>query len=111
MLDAGDTIQGDPSSFYFSHVAPEITRPLTVIKMMNWLKYEALTLGDHDFELPTKILKQNIAQAQFSWLPANISFCNAKHPLFPTYKIIERYGVRVGKLVLITPCVPLWIDP
>jgi len=63
LLDAGDTIQGDPSSFYFSHVAPEITRPLPVIEMMNWLKYDALTLGNHDFELPTKILKQNIAQA------------------------------------------------
>ena len=31
LLDAGDTIQEDPSSFYFSHVAPEIPRPLPVI--------------------------------------------------------------------------------
>jgi 2',3'-cyclic-nucleotide 2'-phosphodiesterase/3'-nucleotidase len=61
LLDAGDTIQGDKSSFYFSHVALEITRPLPVIEMMNWLKYDALTLGNHDFEPPTKILKQNIA--------------------------------------------------
>ena len=61
LLDAGDTIQGNPSSFYFRHVAPEITRPLPVIEMMNWLKYDALTLGNHDFEPPTKILKQNIA--------------------------------------------------
>jgi 2',3'-cyclic-nucleotide 2'-phosphodiesterase (5'-nucleotidase family) len=33
LLDAGDTIQGDPSSFYFSHVAPEIMRPLPVIEI------------------------------------------------------------------------------
>ena len=111
LLDAGDTIQGDPSSFYFSHVEPETTRPLPVIEMMNWLKYDALTLGNHDFEPPTNILKQNIAQAQFSWLAANVSFRNAKQPLFPPYKIIERHGVRVGILGLITPGVPLWIDP
>ena len=111
LLDAGDTIQGDPSSFYFSHVEPETTRPLPVIEMMNWLKYDALTLGNHDFEPPTNILKQNIAQAQFSWLAANVSFRNAKQPLFPPYKIIERNGVRVGILGLITPGVPLWIDP
>jgi len=111
LLDAGDTIQGDPSSFYFSHVEPEPTRPLPVIEMMNWLKYDALTLGNHDFEPPTNILKQNIAQAQFSWLAANVSFRNAKQPLFPPYKIIERNGVRVGILGLITPGVPLWIDP
>ena len=111
LLDAGDTIQGDPSSFYFSHVAPETTRPLPVIEMMNWLKYDALALGNHDFEPPTNILKQNIAQAQFSWLAANVSFRNVKQPLFPPYKIIERHGVRVGILGLITPGVPLWIDP
>jgi len=111
LLDAGDTIQGDPSSFYFSHVEPEPTKPLPVIEMMNWLKYDALTLGNHDFEPPTNILKQNIAQAQFSWLAANVSFRNAKQPLFPPYKIIERNGVRVGILGLITPGVPLWIDP
>ena len=111
LLDAGDTIQGDPSSFYFSHVEPETTRPLPVIEMMNWLKYDALTLGNHDYEPPTNILKQNIAQAQFSWLAANVSFRNAKQPLFPPYKIIERHGVRVGILGLITPGVPLWIDP
>ena len=95
LLDAGDTIQGDTSSFYFSHVSPEITIPLPVIEMMNWFKYDALTLGSHDFEPPPKILKQNIAQAQFSWLAANVCFRNAKPRLFPPYKIIERYRVRV----------------
>ena len=82
MLDAGDTIQGDLSSFYFSHVAPEIMRPLSVIEMMNWLKYDTLTIGNHDFELLTKILKHNIAQVQFSWLAANVSYRNAKPTLF-----------------------------
>ena len=111
LLDAGDTIQGDPSSFYFSHVAPETSRPLPVIELMNRLKYDALALGNHDFEPPTKILKQNIAQAKFSWLAANVSFRDEKQPLFPPYKIIERNGVRVGILGMITPGVPLWIDP
>ena len=111
LLDAGDTIQGDPSSFYFSHVAPETAKPLPVIELMNWLKYDALTLGNHDFEPPTLILKQNIAQSNFSWLAANVSFRKAKQPLFPPYIVIERDGVRVGILGLTTPGVPLWIDP
>ena len=111
LLDAGDTIQGDPSSFYFSHVAQEISKTLPVIELMNQLKYDALTLGNHDFEPPTKILKQNIAQSQFTWLAANVRFRNDKLPLFPPYKIIERNGVRVGILGLTTPGIPLWIDP
>ncbi|MBC8260156.1 MAG: metallophosphoesterase [SAR324 cluster bacterium] len=111
LVDAGDTIQGDPSSFYFSHVAQESSKPLPVIELMNWLKYDALALGNHDFEPPVKILKQNIAQSQFSWLAANVRFRNHDLPLFPPYKVLERRGVRVGILGLITPGVPLWIDP
>ena len=57
------------------------------------------------------MLKQNIAQSNFSWLAANVKFQNAKQPLFPSYKILIRNGVRVGVLGLITPGVPLWIDP
>ena len=82
LLDVGDTIQDDPSSFYFSHFASETTRPLPVIEMFNWLKYEALTLGNYDFETPTNILNQNITLAKYNWLAANVSFRKVKHPLF-----------------------------
>lgn len=78
---------------------------------MNRLKYDAIALGNHDFEPPVSVLKQNIAQSNFSWLAANVRFQNAKQPLFPPYKILIRNGVRVGVLGLITPGVPLWIDP
>lgn len=111
LLDAGDTIQGDPSSYYFSHVAPDKSRPLPVIEVMNRLKYDALALGNHDFEPPVKVLKQNIAQSRFTWLSANVRFQKAKLPLFPPYKVFESAGVRVGVLGMITPGVPLWIDP
>ena len=72
LLDAGDTIQGDPSSFYFSHIVREKLRPLPIIEVMNRLKYDAITLGNHDFEPPVSVLKQNIAQSNFSWLAANV---------------------------------------
>ncbi|MBT3715573.1 MAG: hypothetical protein HOG45_03315 [Deltaproteobacteria bacterium] len=78
---------------------------------MNQLKYDAIALGNHDFEPPVSVLKQNITQSNFSWLAANVRFKNAKQPLFPPYKIFIRNGVRVGVLGLITPGVPLWIDP
>ncbi|MBS1255524.1 MAG: 2',3'-cyclic-nucleotide 2'-phosphodiesterase/3'-nucleotidase [Deltaproteobacteria bacterium] len=110
MLDAGDTLQGDPSSYYFSHVAPEYSRPLPVIEVMNHLKYDALALGNHDFEPPIRILKQNIVQSRFTWLAANVRIQKASNPLFPPYKVFERAGVRVGVIGMITPGVPLWID-
>ena len=70
LLDAGDTIQGDPSSFYFSHIFQEKLKPLPIIEVMNQLKYDAIALGNHDFEPPVSVLKQNITQSNFSWLAA-----------------------------------------
>ena len=61
LLDTGDTIQGDHSSFYFSHIVREKLRPLPIIEVMNRLQYEAITLGNHDFEPPVSVLTQNIA--------------------------------------------------
>jgi 2',3'-cyclic-nucleotide 2'-phosphodiesterase (5'-nucleotidase family) len=66
LLDAGDKIQEDPSSFYFSHIVQEKLRPLPIIEVMNQLKYDAIVLGNHDFEPPVNVLKQNIAQSNFS---------------------------------------------
>ena len=42
LLDAGDTIQGDPASFYFSHVRPDSGQPLPVIHAMNQFGYHAV---------------------------------------------------------------------
>ena len=57
LLDAGDIIQGDSSIFYFSHVAPEIMRPLPVIEMMNWVKYDALNFRKTRFRTADKNFK------------------------------------------------------
>ncbi|MDC0152280.1 metallophosphoesterase [Deltaproteobacteria bacterium] len=82
ILDTGDTIQGDPSSFYFSHIVREKLRPLPIIEVMNRLQYDAITLGNHDFEPPVSVLKQNIALSNFSWLAANVRFQNANSHFF-----------------------------
>ena len=56
LLDAGDTIQGDPSSFYFSHFFRETLKPLPIIEVMNCLKFDAIALGNPDFEPPVSVL-------------------------------------------------------
>ena len=111
LVDAGDTIQGDPASFYFSHVRPDSGKPLPVIHAMNRLGYHAVVLGNHDFEPPISVLQQAVAQSEFRWLSGNVRLRKSHRPLLPPYLVLERQGVRVGIVGLTTPGVPLWIDP
>ena len=111
LLDAGDTIQGDPASFYFSHVHPDSGQPLPVINAMNRLGYQAVVLGNHDFEPPVSVLQQAIADSEFSWLSGNAWLDREGRWLLPPYLVLELQGVRVGIVGFTTPGVPLWIDP
>ena len=111
LLDAGDTIQGDPASFYFSHVRPDSGQPLPVIHAMNQFGYHAVVLGNHDFEPPISVLKQAITHSEFSWLSGNVRLRRDDRPFLPPSLVLEQQGVRVGIVGLTTPGVPLWIDP
>ena len=111
LLDAGDTIQGDPASFYFSHIRPDSGLPLPIIHAMNQLGYHAVVLGNHDFEPPVSVLQQTIAASKFLWLSGNAWLDGEDRLLLPPYLVLERQGVRVGIVGFTTPGVPLWIDP
>ncbi|MGK5093197.1 metallophosphoesterase [Deltaproteobacteria bacterium TL4] len=107
LLDGGDIIQGDPTTSYAeSFQSPQA---LPIIQLMNQLRYDAVTLGNHDLEAPPR-LKKAIHDSNFPWLAANVTQQDGSLFL-PPYQIIERAGVRVGILGLTTPGIPLWIDP
>lgn len=100
LLDAGDIAQGTPISNYF-YGEP-------VIKVMNQLKYDALTLGNHDFDWGTEVLTQIIRQAKFPVLAANIRH-KTTHQLFPgtlPYIIKQIGNIKIGIVGVITPDTP-----
>lgn len=109
LLDAGDTLQGSPTNYYFNHVAPT-AGPLPIIKLMNHLQYDALTVGNHDFEPPPANLQKNVKASRFPWLAANL-LNEEGAPLFLPYFVLERQGVRIGILGMLTPGTVMWINP
>ncbi len=82
LLNGGDTIQGDSMMYYFKNAgngkAPDGTalpadlsmNPL--IKAMNAMNYDAMTLGNHEFNFGSEIFK-TLKQATFPLLGANVT--------------------------------------
>ena len=73
LIDVGDTLQGSPENHYFSRIRPR-SAPLPVIQVMNALRYDAVVLGNHDFDPPPKVLLKSLQHSRFPWLAANLTF-------------------------------------
>jgi len=89
LLDAGDMFQGTP---YFNYYAGE-----PEFKLMTALKYDAATLGNHDFDNGTQGLARMLPFAGFPILNANYDFSNsALKGKFEPYHIFEKGEFKIG---------------
>ena len=108
LLDSGDTIQGSPLE-QFAHVRWH--EPSPTITAMNLIGYDAMAVGNHDFNFGLEVLRRAEAQAAFPFLSANTVDEHSGAPAFPPYRVLEAGPVRVGVLGLITPNIPGWESP
>ena len=89
LLDAGDIWQGTP---YFNLFEGELE-----YKLMSEMKYDAATLGNHDFDNGLEGLQRQLPHAQFPFLVANYDFSNTiLKNRFQPYKVFEKAGLRIG---------------
>lgn len=114
MIDAGDTIQGTPLSYYFARIAP-ITdgnvHPMAAA--MNQIGYDAAALGNHDFNYGIALLRTFAGQLDFPLLGANALDAATGLPAFSPYviKTVTVAGekpIRVGILGLTNPGIAIW---
>ncbi|NLK45221.1 MAG: bifunctional metallophosphatase/5'-nucleotidase [Treponema sp.] len=93
LLDAGDINTGTAISNMFK-AEPDI-------KAYNIMKYDAVTLGNHEFDNGQDLLEKQIKMAEFAWLSANVTRSNGKY-LDKAYIIKDFKGFRVGVFGLTT---------
>lgn len=98
LVDAGDTIQGEPMAYVRHRVKPELGDPSMAI--MNALGFHAMAVGNHDFDFGLPTLRAVEEQAQFPWLSANAVEATTGRPAFTGYSMQEFDGVRVAVLGL-----------
>ena len=89
LLDAGDIFQGTP---YFNYFGGEIE-----FKLMSLLKYDAATMGNHDFDNSIEGFHHQLPNANFDFVCANYDFKNTiLNTLVKPYKIFFKDGVKIG---------------
>jgi 2',3'-cyclic-nucleotide 2'-phosphodiesterase/3'-nucleotidase len=106
LLDDGDILQGQPVVYYYNF---ENTKsPHIASLVMNYLGYDAGTLGNHDIEAGHPVYDRLVKEFTFPWLAANAVKPDGS-PYFTPYKIITRGGVKIAVIGLITPWIPNWL--
>lgn len=106
LVDAGDLIQGNSFAAYFARVAPQDTNP--VIRALNLLRYDAATLGNHEFNWGLATLERALAGAAFPYVSGNIRSTRTGRLLHPAFTVVNRGKVRVGIAGFTTPGVMVW---
>jgi len=89
LLDAGDIFQGTP---YFNYYGGELE-----FKLMSMLKYDAATIGNHDFDNGIEGLYKQLPHADFEFVTANYDFSNTvMDSHVKPYKIFRKDGIKIG---------------
>ncbi|MBN2663489.1 MAG: bifunctional metallophosphatase/5'-nucleotidase [Bacteroidales bacterium] len=110
LLDNGDILQGQPLVFY-SNLFYEKNRDFQHIcaQVMNYMQYDAAAIGNHDIEAGHDVYDGLKDDFDFPWLAANAICKKTDEPYFEPYTIINRKGVKIAILGLITPAIPMWL--
>ncbi len=89
LLDAGDYFQGTP---YFNFFKGEVE-----IKLMNRLKYDVATIGNHEFDNGVDMLYEQLKKAEFNIVSANYTFNEERwNDIVAPYSIVNKGDWRIG---------------
>lgn len=89
LLDSGDIFQGTP---YFNFFGGELE-----FKLMSMMKYDASTMGNHDFDNGLNGFLKVLPNAKFPFICSNYDFKNTVlDGKTSPYKIFDKNGIKVG---------------
>lgn len=121
LFDNGDFLQGNPLADYIAN-ARRRRRAHPVITAFNTLGYDAVTLGNHEFNYGLKFLTNALSHARFPVISANIATRLGKSPsldktFVPPFTILKRvvtdqhgrrHRLRIGVIGFAPPQIEVW---
>ena len=99
LLSAGDMIQGDNWANLFQGES--------VIKWMNEMRFDAMVVGNHEFDFGQEVLKKRISEARFPILGANVVGLRSLKPCI----IKELHGAKIAIIGVTTEDTPISTHP
>ena len=120
LIDNGDILQGQPCVYWSNYVMPENEN--LAASVVNYLRYDAETVGNHDIEPGHKVYDKWIREVRCPLLGANIvlkdqpsaDVLNGRpyevyNGLQP-YSVHYKDGVKICVLGMLTPSIPHWLN-
>ena len=107
LMDNGDILQGQPTSYYTNYVKTD--EPNIAAAVINYLQYDAQTFGNHDVETGHAVYDKWIKDLNCPTLGANIIDVNTGKPYVAPYTILQRDGIKISILGMLTPAIPNWL--
>jgi 2',3'-cyclic-nucleotide 2'-phosphodiesterase/3'-nucleotidase len=117
LIDNGDILQGQPCVYWSNYVMPEDEN--LAASVINYMKYDAETVGNHDIEPGHKVYDKWIREVRCPLLGANIvkeEFKNAEarpsniYTGLKPYSVHYKDGVKICVIGLLTPAIPNWLN-
>ena len=117
LIDNGDILQGQPCVYWSNYVMPENEN--LAAQVVNYMKYDAETVGNHDIEPGHKVYDKWIREVRCPLLGANIvkeEYKNGEANLQSVYTGLKPYsvhyldGVKIVVLGMLTPAIPNWLN-
>ncbi len=107
LIDNGDILQRQPTVYYYNFI--DTVSPHIASRIYDFLQYDAATIGNHDVETGHHVYDRWIAQTSTPILGANVVRADSGEPYLTPYTVIERQGVKIAILGLLTPAIPAWL--
>ena len=107
LFDSGDIFTG---------ALAKLTEGKLAFELMITMGYDAMAIGNHEFEYGHDILEWEKNRASFPVLGANMFYKGTAHPFAQAHTIIEQDGVRIGVIGIMgqdaaTAIIPSYIEP
>src|ERR671919_1806621 len=100
LVDSGDTIQGSPLESFHGRKNNQPPDPMMLV--MNSLNYDAMAVGNHEYNFGLKVLEKARSEAKFPWLSGNTYNKGTTQTHYQPYIVKEVVGVKIGILGLTT---------
>ncbi|MCL2113186.1 MAG: bifunctional metallophosphatase/5'-nucleotidase [Streptococcaceae bacterium] len=108
-IENGDILQGSALAYYLAKQRKNGISELTAVT--NSFGYDVGLLGNHEFNYGIDYLKSYIDGADYPILTANVFDESGNLAFGPAYKIIEKDGIKIAVVGLLTQFIPHWEQP
>lgn len=98
---ANDTVFLFDSGDMFTGLVSQATKGEALMEMMRAMRYDAMAIGNHEFDYGAASFERQMARVPMPVLGANIFYKGTRHRYSRPSVILERHGVRVGVIGVI----------